>query len=164
MREPLLTNRLLLRDITQADANLLFDLDSDSEVMRYIGPCPAPDLASYRDRISSVYVPWQAHPWHGIRMVLDRANGEFLGWVFIRPAIASKSAREIGWTRPDEVEVGYRYHRSAWGRGIATEAATLLVQIASRTQRRRPSSRVLWPATRDRSAYWRSSAWYASAK
>jgi RimJ/RimL family protein N-acetyltransferase len=130
MREPLLTNRLLLRDITQADANLLFDLDSDSEVMRYIGPCPARDLASYRDRIRSVYLPWQAHPWHGIRMVVDRANGEFLGWAFIRPAIASKSAREIGWTRPDEVEVGYRYHRSAWGRGIATEAATPLVQIA----------------------------------
>ena len=34
------------------------------------------------------------------------------------------------WARPDEVEVGYRYRRSAWGRGVATEAATPLVQIA----------------------------------
>jgi RimJ/RimL family protein N-acetyltransferase len=28
------------------------------------------------------------------------------------------------------VEVGYRYRRFAWGRGVATEAATPLVQIA----------------------------------
>jgi RimJ/RimL family protein N-acetyltransferase len=62
--------------------------------------------------------------------VLDRPSGVFLGWVFIRPATGSRFAREIGWTRPDEVEVGYRYHRTAWGRGVATEAATPLVQIA----------------------------------
>ena len=46
------------------------------------------------------------------------------------PATGSRYARELGWTRSDEVEIGYRYHRCAWGRGIATEAATPLVQIA----------------------------------
>ena len=130
MREPLLTERLILRDITKADAELLFNLDSDPEVMRYIGPRPAHDVAGYRDRTRTVYLPWQVHPWHGVRIVLDRANVEFLGWVFIRPATVSKNAREIGWIRPDEVEVGYRYRRSAWGRGIATEAAMPLVHIA----------------------------------
>lgn len=130
MREPLLTNRLILRDITPADAELMFDLDSDPEVMRYIGPRPGPAADWYRDRIQTVHVPQQAHPWQGVRIVLDRPSGEFLGWVFIRPANASKCAREIGWTRPDEIEVGYRYRRSAWGRGVATEAAAPLVQIA----------------------------------
>ncbi|MCI0683751.1 MAG: GNAT family N-acetyltransferase [Gemmataceae bacterium] len=130
MREPLVTDRLILRDIAEADAPLLFDLDSDPEVMRYIGPRPASDAAGYRDRTRTVYLPQQAHPWHGVRIVLERARGEFLGWVFVRPAPGAKSARELGWTRPDEVEVGYRYRRSAWGRGIATEAATPLVQIA----------------------------------
>jgi [ribosomal protein S5]-alanine N-acetyltransferase len=130
MREPLLTERLMLRDITVADAELLFDLDSDPEVLRYIGPRPAADVAAYRDRVRTVYIPQQAHPWHGIRVVLDRANGEFLGWVFIRPATASRDALLIGWTRASEEEVGFRYRRSAWGRGIATEAAAPLVQIA----------------------------------
>jgi RimJ/RimL family protein N-acetyltransferase len=36
----------------------------------------------------------------------------------------------LGWTSPAEVEIGYRYRRCAWGRGIATEAATPLVQAA----------------------------------
>jgi RimJ/RimL family protein N-acetyltransferase len=130
MREPLLTDRLLLRDITEADADLLFDLDSDPEVMRYIGPRPAPDVAAYRERTRTVHLPFQAHPWHGLRIVLDRATGEFLGWVFVRPATCFKYASAIGWTRPDEAEVGYRYRRSAWGRGVATEAATPLVRIA----------------------------------
>ena len=42
MREPLLTDRLILRDITEADAEAMFDLDSDPEVMRFIGPRPGP--------------------------------------------------------------------------------------------------------------------------
>ncbi|MFO0970237.1 MAG: GNAT family N-acetyltransferase [Gemmataceae bacterium] len=130
MRQPLLTDRLILRDITEADAESLFALDGDPEVMRYIGSAPVPDVAWYRERIRTAYLPQQAHAWHGIRLVLDRAGGAFLGWVFIRPATASKVAVDMGWSRPDEVEVGYRYGRSTWGRGIATEAATPLVQIA----------------------------------
>ncbi len=56
MREPLLTNRLILRDITEADAELLLEtLDSDPEVMRLyrraagarrvVVPRPQPDRA-----------------------------------------------------------------------------------------------------------------------
>ncbi len=130
MREPLLTPRLILRDVTEADAELLVELDSDPEVMRYIGAAPAPDPATYRERTRTVYLPWQAHPWYGVRLVLDRTSGEFLGWVFIRPATFTKDAIELCWTRPDEVEVGYRFRRSAWGRGIATEAARPLVELA----------------------------------
>jgi RimJ/RimL family protein N-acetyltransferase len=130
MREPVRTDRLVLRDITEADAELLFELDSDPEVMRYIGPRPWNDVAGYRERTRTVYMPQQAHPWHGVRLVFDRAGSEFLGWVFVRPATGSRFAPDLGWTRADEVEVGYRFRRAAWGRGVATEAATPLVRIA----------------------------------
>lgn len=130
MRDPVLTPRLILRDITDADAEALFELDSDPEVMRHIGVRPAGDVAGYRERIRTVYVAWQAHPWHGIWIVCDRTDGAFLGWVFARPANVHMFAGAIGWTRPDEIEIGFRYRRSAWGRGIATEAATPLVARA----------------------------------
>ncbi|MBX7104912.1 MAG: GNAT family N-acetyltransferase [Gemmataceae bacterium] len=130
MRDPIPTDRLILRDIAEADADLLIELDSDPEVMRYIGPRPAADVAAYCDRTRDVYMPMQSHPWHGVRLVIDRASDQFLGWVFVRPATASASAHEFDWTDPGEIEVGYRYHRSAWGRGIATEAARPLVRIA----------------------------------
>ncbi len=130
MREPLLTTRLLLRDVAEDDAELLFDLDSDPAVLRYVGPRAAPDVAGYRERTRTVFIPQQAHPWQGVRLVFDRAGGEFLGWVFVRPATASRLAAGLGWTRADEIEVGYRYRQVAWGRGVATEAATPLVGLA----------------------------------
>lgn len=130
MREPILTARLVLRDITEADAGLLFELDSDPEVMRYIGPRPADHVGAYQDRIRTAYLPWQQHPWHGVRVVTDRTGGEFLGWVFVRPATASKLAGGLGWTDPAEIEVGYRYRKAAWGRGVATEGAVPLVRLA----------------------------------
>lgn len=130
MREQLLTDRLILRDISESDAESLLELDSDPEVMRYVGPRPATDVAWYRERTQKMYIPLQAHRWHGVRIVLDRASGMFLGWVFTRPAGDSPIACEIGWTQSDEVEIGYRYRRSAWGRGVATEAAMPLLQIA----------------------------------
>jgi len=129
MREPIFTDRLHLRDVVEADAELLFSLDCDPEVMRYIGSPPA-DVDWHRHRICTAHLPLQDHHWQGLRIVLDRASGAFLGWVFIRPATISKIAAELGWTRPDDVEVGYRYRRDVWGRGIATEAATPLVRRA----------------------------------
>lgn len=164
MREPLLTPRLAVRDITEADAELLFDLDSDPEVMRYIGPRPASDVASYRDRTQTVYVPFQSHPWHGVRIVLDRASDEFLGWVFARPATASKHSREIGWTRPDEVEVGYRYRRFAWGvRSLPRPPRRLFESLLRIRQLRLSSGAPRW-ATRDLFECWRSSAWSVPAR
>lgn len=130
MRDPLQTARLVLRDVTEADAERLLELDSDPNVMRYISSTPPPELASYRDRIRTVFLPRQAHSWHGIRIVLDRLSGEFLGWVFARPACDSTLAPHLGWIRPDEIEIGYRYRRAAWGRGLATEAAMPLLATA----------------------------------
>lgn len=130
MREPVLTERLLLRDCTEADAPLLFALDHHPEVMRAVGPPPADDLAWYRDRIRSVYVPYHAHPWRGVRLVFCRRSDRFLGWVFVRPATASRDAEAFGWNDPHDEEIGYRYLPEAWGRGVATEAARPLVQRA----------------------------------
>lgn len=65
-RPSILTQRLLLRDVTEDDASLLFDLDSDSEVMRHIGQCVATDAQWYRERIRTAYLPYQGHPWHGV--------------------------------------------------------------------------------------------------
>ena len=128
MREPIRTERLVLRDVTEADAGLLFELDSDPEVMRFVSARPAVGVEAYRERTRNVYLPLQAHPWFGIYLVFQR--DEFLGWVFARPAPGHLFAHELGWTREDEIEIGYRYRKAAWGRGVATEAAKPLMALA----------------------------------
>jgi [ribosomal protein S5]-alanine N-acetyltransferase len=130
MRESFLTDHLLLRDIAEADAELMFDLDSDPEVMRYIGSQLANDASWYRNLIRTKFVPQQTHSWHGVRVVFDRMSGDFLGSVSLRPASTSKDAQALGWNRSDEIEIGFRFRRSVWGRGVATEAAKPLVAIA----------------------------------
>lgn len=127
------TERLTLRHFTDTDADgaALVELDSDPEVMRYIGSVAISDVAAYRERVRTV---WMAHysvdPPRGAFALETKAAGEFLGWVFLRPATVYKFAAEAGWTRPTDLEVGYRLRRAAWGKGYATEAALALVRLA----------------------------------
>lgn len=129
MRIPFLTERLRLRDIREPDAGPLLELDSDPKVMRYIGTRPSDSVDWYRERIRNVYLPWQEHAWQGIWIVESLSDNMFLGWTFIRPAHLHANADALGW-QPNQVEIGYRFHSTAWGRGIATEAGLLLVDRA----------------------------------
>jgi RimJ/RimL family protein N-acetyltransferase len=126
------TERLTLRPLTDtdADAELLFELDSDPEVMRYIGPFGLPSVAAYRDRIRTVWLPQYTQPGRGCLATFEKASGAFIGWFFVRPSTEYKFASEAGWTRPSDLELGYRLRRAAWGRGLATEAAAMLVRLS----------------------------------
>jgi RimJ/RimL family protein N-acetyltransferase len=126
------TVRLRLRGFTDsdADARRLFELDSDPEVMRYLGPFGLPSVEAARERLRTFWLPYYTtHPGSGFWAVTEKATDEFAGWVFARPAPDYKFAAEAGWTRPSDIEIGYRLRRAAWGRGLATEAATELVRL-----------------------------------
>jgi RimJ/RimL family protein N-acetyltransferase len=125
------TERLWLRGFTDsdADAQLLFDLDSDPEVMRFIGPFGMPTAEAYRERIRTVWLPYYSpHSSRGFWAIIEKDTEQFAGWCFLRPAIDYKFATEAGWTRPSDLELGYRLRRAAWGRGLATGASAVLVQ------------------------------------
>jgi RimJ/RimL family protein N-acetyltransferase len=108
--EPVATARLTLRPLAIDDVDLLVGLDADPEVMRYItGGRPSP-----RDETERVVQRSVGHRW----VAYERAEGEFAGWFGLRPA---------GW---DERELGYRLRRACWGRGLATEGALALIELA----------------------------------
>lgn len=111
---------MALRRVRPDDVELLVELNSDPQVMRYLdaGRC-AP-----REEIETVLIPryldeyargvpgrWLAH---------DLGSGEFLGWFGLDSDTAP----------PDERELGYRLRTAAWGRGLATEGARALVGYA----------------------------------
>jgi RimJ/RimL family protein N-acetyltransferase len=123
------TDRLVLRRFTEADAELLFELDSDPEVLRYIGPTVY-NVEEQRQRLHDRIFPHYArHPARGAWAALEKPGLEFVGWFMFRPATDAMFAKEAGWDRPTDIEVGYRLRRTAWGRGLATEGASALVKI-----------------------------------
>jgi RimJ/RimL family protein N-acetyltransferase len=126
------TDRLILRQFTDTDADgeLLLELDSDPEVMRYIGPFGLGSVQAYRERIrTSWMVYYAAHPARGVWAVIEKSTNQFLGWFLLRPSTDYRLATHAGWTRPTNIEIGYRLRRAAWGRGLATEVATALVRL-----------------------------------
>ena len=155
------TERLHLRRFTPDDAENLFALDSDPEVLRYVGPRPAADPEGYRERIVSVYLPMYGRdPGLGYWAVEDR--GAFVGWVHFRPAALGHFPGLLEYA-PDDIELGYRLVRSVWGRGYATEVARAVVRrgfeetgvetvVASALQSNAASLRVLEKAGLERVA------------
>jgi ribosomal-protein-alanine N-acetyltransferase len=110
---PITTRRLLLRSLRPSDVDLVWAMDSDPGVMKYVAP-----IARHREE-------------HRLQFLRDLAAGErfrffyalqwleddpALGWVFARPT-------EDG----EWIELGYRLAQANWGQGIVPEAAAAML-------------------------------------
>ena len=112
------TARLRLRRLRPTDEAALVALDSDPEVMRYVGSPsgvrgPAETLDWSRKKILA------DHGRQGWWAIEGRDDGPFHGLGLLLPMPAG-----------GDVEVGYRLCRASWGQGIATEASGALVEYA----------------------------------
>lgn len=146
------TERLVLRPFTLEDAERLCELDSDPEVLRYIGPYGHSSPEPYRERIATVYRDYDDRfRALGYWAAIERGSGAFLGWVCLRPALDYRFAAEAQFTA-DDAELGYRLRRSAWGKGYATEASR---RIVARGFEEESIACVVSSALRDNRASWR---------
>lgn len=122
------TERLTLRQFEQEDADDLYQLDSDPEVLRYIGSdelAPS-DYATVREwTLPRMFAYYEAHESLGFWAAEERQSGEFVGWFCLRPAEDGPAKGLV--EGPGEVELGYRLKRAAWGMGYATEGSKALV-------------------------------------
>ncbi|MFI0243087.1 GNAT family N-acetyltransferase [Streptomyces sp. NPDC016845] len=117
------TERLVLRRFTADDAGLLIELDSDPAVMRYLtgGQPTAPQVVreQHLPRILAGYEQWFGEL--GLFAAHEKDGGAFIGWFLSRPQPEGPL---------DEVELGYRLRRAAWGKGYATEGSRALLAKA----------------------------------
>ncbi len=110
------TNRLLLRTFTEEDAHLLYELNLDPEVIKYTYD-PIKDLDHAKQVLEQVILPQYALYNHGrwavhLKPGLDPIAIGFIGWCGLK-FIPLRN----------EIDLGYRLIKSAWGSGYATEAA-----------------------------------------
>lgn len=115
------TERMVLREFTAHDAQHLFDLDADPEVMRYLTGGPGTPMEEVRGRIIPKFLEgYRKHPGLGFWAAIETSTGSFLGWFHFRPDR----------TNPEDLDIGWRLRRAAWGRGLATEGAREIVKRA----------------------------------
>lgn len=115
------TNRLILRTFSIEDANLIYQLNKDPEVTQYTGD-PVKDIKHAKEILEKVILPQYVLYNHGrwavvVKKETDNELNGFIGWCGLK-------------ARPErnEIDLGYRFMKKAWGKGYATEAAFACLQ------------------------------------
>jgi RimJ/RimL family protein N-acetyltransferase len=115
------TERMFFRQFQAEDAPLLFELDGDPEVMRFITKGKPTPLAKIQNEIIPRFLEYyRQSPPRGFWAAHLSKTGEFIGWFDLCPNKIS----------PAEMELGYRLNRGVWGCGLATEGSRALIKKA----------------------------------
>ena len=105
------TPRLILRQFTESDAPLILQLNSDPEIVKYVHEPVLETEDQAKNIIVNIILP-QYSKNLGRWAIYSKDNNEFIGWCGLKYVPAR-----------DEIDLGYRLIQSAWGKGLATEAA-----------------------------------------
>ena len=118
----LLTPRLLLRRWRDDDVTAMARINADPEVMRWLGDGSVSDHAATAAQLAVWEDTWRAQ---GIgRFAVElRDTGELVG------ATGLSTLIDVPEVMP-AVEIGWRFARPHWGRGLATEAARAALGFA----------------------------------
>ena len=112
------TYRLVIREFRDDDVDALAAMVADEEQMRfYPRPRTRDEASAWIARNRFLY----EEQGFGFWLIESRTTSEFLGYCGIRPLLLEgTSVTEIGW----------HTKKTAWNRGIATEAATCVRDLA----------------------------------
>jgi RimJ/RimL family protein N-acetyltransferase len=114
------TDRLVLRRFTTSDPDLLVELDSDPEVMRYLtGGATTPRIRVETAVLPAMIRDYDRYPGFGAFATHTKADDEFIGWCMLLPHFDGP---------PGEAELGYRLRKPAWGKGYAVEGSLALIE------------------------------------
>lgn len=116
------TKRLILRKLEETDAERMFLLDSNPEVMKYIG---VPVLTKPEESLNVIRMIRQQYDENGTGRlaVIERETGLLIGWSGLKLL-----TEEINGYK-NILDLGYRYLPEFWGKGYAMEAAIASLEL-----------------------------------
>ncbi|MCO4753488.1 MAG: GNAT family N-acetyltransferase [Bacteriovoracaceae bacterium] len=118
------TERVILRYFKPEDKELLRDLDSDPEVMRFLSNGNPSDEKEVTRAITVIMeLNDKTDGKYGYWIALEKQTNNFMGWFQLRPLKTDPENYE-------KLELGYRLKREFWGRGYATEVSKALIDRA----------------------------------
>jgi RimJ/RimL family protein N-acetyltransferase len=114
------TERLILRDWSEDDAEPFAALNADPRVMEFF---PAALSRAESDAFMARIRAGIAERGYGLYATVEKQSGKFIGYVGLTP---------VSFDAPfaPATEIGWRLARTSWGSGYATEAARAIVAHA----------------------------------
>ena len=117
------TERLLFREILPTDIDVMFELDSDPEVHKYLGNKPVSSKEQAMDMINFIrqqYIDYGIGRW----AVIEKKTNDFMGWSGLKYIVTEINGHK------NYYDLGYRLIRKYWRKGIATESALASLEYA----------------------------------
>jgi len=112
------TERLVLRRFSEKDIDNLFLLDSDTEASGNVnGAKPGDRIAIVNEILVKLLEYYSICDNYGFWAVIRKHDDTFIGWFHFNPLPDN----------PNEIDLSYRFIRSTWGNGFATEGAIALI-------------------------------------
>ena len=109
------SERLYLREVKDSDLQLLFELHSDPEVMKFIRP-PEKKLEETRATMERIFRTNDYEKGIGLWICHEKISNNFIGWFVLKPL-----------ENTPDIEIGYRLLKKHWGKGFATEMSRILL-------------------------------------
>ncbi|MEO6289830.1 MAG: GNAT family N-acetyltransferase [Ginsengibacter sp.] len=107
----LTTPQLFLRQFTEDDAPLIYILNKDPEIVKYVHEPVLENEEQAKNILTNIILP-QYKNHLGRWAVYTKSDNIFIGWCGLKYLPGD-----------DSIDLGYRLIKSHWGKGLATEAA-----------------------------------------
>ncbi|MFT5254465.1 MAG: ribosomal-protein-alanine N-acetyltransferase [Flavobacteriales bacterium] len=110
------TERLILRKINSSDDEMMFLLDSNSNVHQYLGNKPVESIEESRQYIENIQIQYIKNGIGRFAVILKETD-EFIGWAGLK--FNTDPINE----HLNFYDIGYRLIEDYWGKGYGSEAA-----------------------------------------
>lgn len=132
MKLALHTGRLQLTPLAADDVDLALEMYTDPEVLKYT--CGVMTEAEIRQEMPN-WTKRGGNGCIGTWCIADQLTGEKLGETYLLPLPIDRDGTDfslvvMGQMPAADIEIGYFFKRSAWGRGYATEVCKRVLRFA----------------------------------